>query len=48
MLFLLFTLWFAGCGVIETVFNAGIWWAFILIGLACVNVMIVARKVEKK
>jgi uncharacterized membrane protein len=48
MLLLLFTVWFAGCGVIETVFKAGMWWAFILIGLACVMVMIVARKVGKK
>ncbi len=48
MLLLLFTLWFAGCGVIETVFKAGMWWAFILIALACVIVMMVARKVGKK
>ena len=47
-LLLLFTTWFAGCGVIETVFKAGMWWAFILIGLACVMVLIVARKVGKK
>jgi len=48
MLLLLFTTWFTGCGVIETVFKAGMWWAFILIGLACVMVLIVARKVGKK
>ena len=48
MLLLLFTFWFASCGVIETVFKAGMWWAFILIGLACVMVLIVARKVGKK
>ena len=48
MLLLLFTTWFAGCGVIETVFKAGMRWAFILIGLACVIVLMVARKVGKK
>jgi hypothetical protein len=48
MLILLFATWFAGCGVIETVFKAGMWWAFILIGLACVIVLMIARKVGKK
>ena len=48
MLLPLFALWFAGCGVIETVFKAGMWWAFILIGFACVMVMIIAGKVGKK
>ena len=48
MLLLLFATWFAGCGVIETVFKAGMWWAFILIGLASVVVLMVVRKVGKK
>jgi len=48
MLLLLFATWFTGCGAIETVFKAGMWWAFILIGLACVIVLMVARKLGKK
>ena len=31
MLLLLFATWFAGCGVIETVFKAGMWWGIILV-----------------
>jgi len=47
-LFILATMLFSGCGAIETIFKAGMWWAFFLIALVIVIVMVVARKVGKK
>jgi hypothetical protein len=49
-LFLLFlaTMLFSGCGAIETVFKAGMWWAFFLVALVIVIVIVIARKVGKK
>jgi len=47
-LFIIATMLFAGCGAIETIFKAGMWWAFFLIALVVVIVMVIARKVGKK
>jgi Na+-transporting NADH:ubiquinone oxidoreductase subunit NqrB len=38
----------SSCGVVETIFKAGMWWAFFLIGLVVVLVLFVAFKVRKK
>ena len=48
LLFMLLTILFASCGVIETVFKAGMWWAFFLVALVVVIIFMVARKVGKK
>jgi len=48
LLFILATMLFSGCGAIETIFKAGMWWAFFLIALVVVIVMVIARKVGKK
>jgi hypothetical protein len=51
--FLLFSLYvnlvfLSSCGAVETIFKAGMWWAFFLVGLVVVLVLIVAFKVRKK
>ena len=38
----------SGCGAIETIFKAGMWWAFFLVALVIVIVIVIARKVGKK
>lgn len=38
----------SSCGVVETVFKAGMWWAFFLVGLAIALVLFIAFKVRKK
>lgn len=48
LLFLLATMLFAGCGAVETIFKAGMWWAFFLVALVIVIVVVIARKVGKK
>lgn len=48
LLFLFATMLFTGCGAIETIFKAGMWWAFFLVALVIVIVVMVARKVGKK
>jgi hypothetical protein len=51
--FLLFFLYvnlvfLSSCGAVETIFKAGMWWAFFLVGLVVALVLIVAFKVRKK
>ncbi len=48
LLFILTTMLVSGCGAIETIFKAGMWWAFFLVALVLVVIVIVARKVGKK
>ena len=38
---------FSSCGAVETIFKAGMWWAFFLIGLVVVVVLVVISKVKK-
>jgi hypothetical protein len=38
----------SGCGVVETIFKAGMAWAFILIGLVVFLVIFVAMKARRK
>lgn len=49
---LLFVLFFtvfvlSSCGAIETIFKAGMWWAFFLVGLVVVVIFLIARKTRK-
>jgi len=48
VLLILATTLLAGCGAIETIFKAGMWWAFFLVALVIVVVLVIARKVGKK
>jgi len=47
-LFFLATILFSGCVAIETIFKAGMWWAFFLVALVIVVIVVIARKVGKK
>jgi hypothetical protein len=38
----------SSCGAVETIFKAGMWWAFFLVGLIIVVILIVVSKVRKK
>jgi hypothetical protein len=38
----------SSCGVVETIFKAGMWWAFFLVGLVIVLVLFIAFKARKK
>jgi len=38
----------SGCGVVETIFKAGMAWAFILVGLVIFLVVFVAMKARRK
>ncbi|HEX5652052.1 MAG TPA: hypothetical protein VFX58_03195 [Chitinophagaceae bacterium] len=38
----------SGCGVVETIFKAGMAWAFILIGLVVFIVIFIAMKARRK
>lgn len=45
---LLFTMIaFSSCGAVETIFKAGMWWAFFLVGLVIVLVLVVISKVKR-
>jgi hypothetical protein len=51
--FLLFFLYvnlvfLSSCGAVETIFKAGMWWAFFLVGLVVALVLIIAFKLRKK
>ncbi|HKZ65580.1 MAG TPA: hypothetical protein VJ111_04460 [Chitinophagaceae bacterium] len=48
-LFLLFftLLALSSCGAIETIFKAGMWWAFFLVGLVVVIILLIAVKTRK-
>jgi hypothetical protein len=50
LLFLLFfnLLVLSSCGAIETVFKAGMWWAFFLVGIVIVIIAVVVSKMRKK
>jgi hypothetical protein len=39
---------FSSCGAIETIFKAGMWWAFFLVGLFIVIILWVVFKARKK
>jgi len=38
----------SGCGVVETIFKAGMWWAFFLVGLVIVLILVIVSKARKK
>jgi hypothetical protein len=41
-------LFLSSCGAVETIFKAGMWWAFFLVGLAVVLVIFIMAKVRGK
>jgi hypothetical protein len=41
-------LFLSSCGVVETIFKAGMWWAFFLVGLVVVLLLWVVFKARKK
>jgi hypothetical protein len=45
-IFLAITL--SSCGVVETIFKAGMWWAFILVGLVIAIIIFIISKTNKK
>lgn len=50
ILFLLYLhlMFLSSCGAVETIFKAGMWWAFFLVGLAVVLILFIVFKVKKK
>ena len=44
--FTLFVL--SSCGAVETIFKAGMWWAFFLVGLVIVIILVIIAKARKK
>ncbi len=48
-LFVLFftLLAFSSCGAVETIFKAGMWWAFFLVGLVVVVIIMIVSKLRK-
>lgn len=48
-LFLFFFTLFAlsSCGAVETIFKAGMWWAFFLVGLVIVVILLIISKMRK-
>jgi hypothetical protein len=38
----------SSCGAVETIFKAGMWWAFFLVGLVIVIILVVVSKARKK
>ena len=45
---LLTTIFLSSCAAIETIFKAGMWWAFILIGLVVAVILYVVFKTKRK
>lgn len=43
--FTLFVL--SSCGAVETIFKAGMWWAFFLVGLVIVVIILIAAKTRR-
>jgi hypothetical protein len=41
-------LFLSSCGVVETVFKAGMWWAFFLVGLAIAVILFIGYKIRRK
>ncbi len=37
----------SSCGAVETIFKAGMWWAFFLVGLVIVVVLVIVSKARK-
>ncbi len=37
----------SSCGAVETIFKAGMWWAFFLVGLVIVVIIMIAAKMRK-
>jgi hypothetical protein len=37
----------SSCGAIETIFKAGMWWAFFLMGLVVVLIIVIVSKLRK-
>jgi hypothetical protein len=37
----------SSCGAVETIFKAGMWWAFFLVGLVIVVILVIVSKVKK-
>lgn len=37
----------SGCGVVETVFKAGMWWAFFLVAIVVIVILWVVAKARK-
>jgi hypothetical protein len=37
----------SSCGAAETIFKAGMWWAFFLVGLVIVIILVAVSKVRK-
>ena len=37
----------SSCGAVETIFKAGMWWAFFVVGLVVVIALVVVSKVRK-
>lgn len=48
LLFLLLSVSLSSCGAIETVFKAGMWWAFFLVAVVVGIVVFIASKAGKK
>lgn len=50
LLFFLFAnlLFLSSCGAVETIFKAGMWWAFFLVALAIALILFIVSKVRKK
>ena len=38
----------SSCGAVETIFKAGMWWAFFLVGLVVVLILFVVFRARKK
>jgi hypothetical protein len=37
----------SSCGAVETVFKAGMWWAFFLVGLVVIVILVLVSKFRK-
>ena len=37
----------SSCGAVETIFKAGMWWAFFLVGLVVVLILVFVSRVKK-
>jgi len=38
----------SGCGAVEAIFKAGMWWAFFLVGIVIVLLLVIASRYRKK
>ena len=37
----------SSCGAVETIFKAGMWWAFFLVGLLVIVILVIINKFRK-